>query len=146
MADVNGNPVYPLLYNGTTYLPIRAVSNMLGLNVDWDGATQTVLLGKSSTSDTSTDSSAESNKDNNSSTTTVTIPISNPSVDKIRKFMKMLIDERGYPDYIIEDAVAEFKAYGPNDKNGKFIYTFELSKKDTFKTSRDTHFVYPSFP
>ncbi len=47
MADVNGNPVYPVLYGGTTYLPIRAVGNMLGLDVDWDGATQTVILEKS---------------------------------------------------------------------------------------------------
>ncbi len=47
MTDVNGNPVYPVLYGGTTYLPIRAVGNMLGLDVDWDGATQTVILEKS---------------------------------------------------------------------------------------------------
>ena len=33
MADVNGTPVYPLLYGGTTYLPVRAVANMLGVNV-----------------------------------------------------------------------------------------------------------------
>ena len=44
MADVNGTPVYPLLYGGTTYLPVRAVANMLGVNVGWDGATQTVIL------------------------------------------------------------------------------------------------------
>ncbi len=50
MKDVNGNPVYPMLYGGTTYLPVRAVSNMLGVKVDWDGATQTVLLTSSETS------------------------------------------------------------------------------------------------
>lgn len=44
MADANGNPVYPVIYEGTTYLPIRAVSNMLGVAVDWDQATKTVLL------------------------------------------------------------------------------------------------------
>ena len=43
-SDVNGNVVYPVLYNGTTYLPLRAVGNSLGLHVDWDGATQTVVL------------------------------------------------------------------------------------------------------
>lgn len=50
MTDVNGNPVYPMLYGGTTYLPVRAVSNMLGVKVDWDGATQTVLLTNAATS------------------------------------------------------------------------------------------------
>ncbi len=44
MADAKGNPVYPVSYQGTTYLPIRAVSNMLGIAVDWDQATKTVLL------------------------------------------------------------------------------------------------------
>lgn len=47
LTDASGNRVYPITYNGTTYLPVRAVSNMLGVAVDWDGATQTVLLGKS---------------------------------------------------------------------------------------------------
>lgn len=46
LTDAGGNRVYPITYNGTTYLPVRAVSNMLGIGVDWDGATQTVLLGK----------------------------------------------------------------------------------------------------
>ncbi len=44
MADAKGNSVYPVNYKGTTYLPIRAVSNMLGIAVDWDQATKTVLL------------------------------------------------------------------------------------------------------
>lgn len=42
--DAVNNVVYPILYNGTTYLPIRAVATMFGKNVDWDGKTQTVIL------------------------------------------------------------------------------------------------------
>lgn len=47
LKDASGSTVYPIIYEGTTYLPIRAVSNMLGISVDWDQATQTVLLGES---------------------------------------------------------------------------------------------------
>lgn len=45
MSDVTGATVYPITYKGTTYLPVRAVGNMMGVGVEWDQATQTVLLG-----------------------------------------------------------------------------------------------------
>lgn len=44
--DANGAAVEPFTINGTTYLPVRAVGNALGLDVDWDGTTSTVYLGK----------------------------------------------------------------------------------------------------
>lgn len=44
-TDANGNKVEPFVIDGTTYLPIRAVGEALGLNVSWDGATSTVILG-----------------------------------------------------------------------------------------------------
>ena len=43
--DVNGNPVDAVIYKGTTYLPVRAVAEALGLEVNWDGDTRTVYLG-----------------------------------------------------------------------------------------------------
>ena len=46
LTDAGGNRVYPISYNGTTYLPVRAVGNMLGIGVEWDQATQTILLGE----------------------------------------------------------------------------------------------------
>ena len=42
--DVTGKVVDPFVIDGTTYLPIRAVASALGLGVDWDGSTKTVLL------------------------------------------------------------------------------------------------------
>lgn len=48
--DAAGNTVYPISYEGSTYLPIRAVGNILGCKVEWDGAAQTVRLGKAGTS------------------------------------------------------------------------------------------------
>lgn len=43
-TDANGNAVEPFAVNGTTYLPVRAVANALGLTVRWDGSTSTVTL------------------------------------------------------------------------------------------------------
>lgn len=48
--DAAGNVVEPFIVDGTTYLPIRAVANALGLGVGWNQQTSTVLL----TSDGST--------------------------------------------------------------------------------------------
>ena len=42
--DETGSRVYPLLYNGVTYLPVRAVGELMGKVVGWDSATQTVTL------------------------------------------------------------------------------------------------------
>ena len=43
--DVNGNSVDPFIVDGTTYLPVRAVSGALGKEVGWDGATKSVYIG-----------------------------------------------------------------------------------------------------
>lgn len=44
--DVNGNSVSPITYNNTTYLPIRSISALFSIPVEWDGANNKVLLGK----------------------------------------------------------------------------------------------------
>lgn len=44
LRDVNGNEVQPLSFEGTTYLPLRALAEIVGLEVGWDAATQTILL------------------------------------------------------------------------------------------------------
>lgn len=52
MAMVNGNevkidpekPLSPVIVNGRTFLPLRFVAENLGFKVDWNGATQTIIL------------------------------------------------------------------------------------------------------
>ena len=44
LTDANGNPVYPIIYNNSTYLPVRAVGELSGMTVNWDNATQTVEM------------------------------------------------------------------------------------------------------
>lgn len=44
--DAKGNPVEVFVYNGTTYLPIRAVGEAVGKTVQWDGKTNSAYLGK----------------------------------------------------------------------------------------------------
>ena len=42
--DANGNVVEPFIIDGTTYLPVRAIGDALGLEVGWNGETNTVSL------------------------------------------------------------------------------------------------------
>lgn len=43
--DPDGKVVEPFIYNGTTYLPVRAVGEAFGKDVHWDGDTATVYVG-----------------------------------------------------------------------------------------------------
>ena len=47
-TDANGNPVEVFIYNGTTYVPVRAVSNLFDTPIQWDGQTYGVYIGKHS--------------------------------------------------------------------------------------------------
>lgn len=49
-TDVNGNPVDVFEYNGTTYVPVRAVSQAFGKEVAWDANTRTVIIGSNPSS------------------------------------------------------------------------------------------------
>lgn len=42
--DAAGNIVEPFIYNGTTYLPVRAISEAFGRDVNWNNDTSTVTV------------------------------------------------------------------------------------------------------
>jgi hypothetical protein len=44
--DVTGKTVEPFAVDGTTYLPIRAISEAFGKEVSWDGGTSSVYIGE----------------------------------------------------------------------------------------------------
>ena len=44
MTDASGNEVYPIIYNGTTYVPIRGAGQVLNMDVEWDSNTGNVHL------------------------------------------------------------------------------------------------------
>ena len=51
LTDVNGKTVQPFVYEGTTYVPIRAVGENLGATVDYDGnANRATLVSSGSSS------------------------------------------------------------------------------------------------
>ncbi len=53
--DANGKYVEPFTIDGTTYLPVRAVADAVGVNVDWDDRTNTVVLSNKKVQNNTTD-------------------------------------------------------------------------------------------
>lgn len=45
-VDSKGNTIEGFIYNGTTYLPVKAVASAVGKAVSWDGKTKSVYIGK----------------------------------------------------------------------------------------------------
>lgn len=45
LTDANGNKVEPMIYQGTTYVPLRAMSNLMGKEVDWNQSEMAVYVG-----------------------------------------------------------------------------------------------------
>ena len=52
LYDANGSKVEPMIYEGTTYVPLRAMSNLLGKEVDWEQQTLSVYIGEKPTAET----------------------------------------------------------------------------------------------
>ena len=44
MKDGNGAPLYPILYNGNAYVPIRAFSTAMGASVGWNGSNSSTVV------------------------------------------------------------------------------------------------------
>lgn len=62
--DVNGNVVEVINQNGTTFLPIRAIGEALGKDVEWVGETKTAIVGDNKLSDSVMESLKNNNVEN----------------------------------------------------------------------------------
>ena len=69
-TDSRGNEIYPMLYDGSTYLPLRAIGELMGKEVSWDNDTDTVIL----RSDTLVTDADSFHQNTNSSTNTTRQP------------------------------------------------------------------------
>lgn len=46
ITDENGNTIQPIIYNGRTYLPARAISEAINKPVTWEAKSRSIYIGK----------------------------------------------------------------------------------------------------
>jgi len=44
LRNANNEVVYPIIYEGSTYLPVRSIANLFGADIDWIDSTRTVSI------------------------------------------------------------------------------------------------------
>lgn len=78
LKDGHGEAVYPVIIDGSTYLPVRAIADMMGASIIWDGTTKTISIqGNSAQIDDAVPTDLPSSNDDISSKASK--PVSNKS-------------------------------------------------------------------
>ncbi|MGN0712026.1 MAG: copper amine oxidase N-terminal domain-containing protein [Anaerovoracaceae bacterium] len=110
--DVNEKRVYPIVYQGSTYLPVRAVSALMDEDVEWDNYSKTVYIGKT----LSNPNKSKAKKDTES----------RKSLETVEKEAYQAPDEKGglVKVYIRPDIniMYDFNMKVFNDEDGKTVY------------------------
>lgn len=106
--DADGNPVEVFVYNGTTYVPIRAVAEAFDLDVSYDSNTKTAIISEKTAQKTNSDTVETSSNNENIN---VTIGQKN-ALKSAKQYLELmafsysgLIKQLEYEKYSHDDAV-----------------------------------------
>lgn len=105
--DENGKPVFPLNYQGSTYLPVRAVSALMNENIEWAGKNKTIYIGRTLSEPGSQVSVASDGA------------VRDGSISSALKPAVQLADAFVRPDIIV---MYDFEVQNFFDENGKLVY------------------------
>lgn len=104
-TDATGKVVEPLLVDGTTYLPVRAIAQALGLDVEWEDKTYTVKIKEIKNKDEKDDKKEEKNDDKKPETAVnenVIEGIGQITTNNIQKEQSTIRDEKSGEIYTVD--------------------------------------------
>ena len=131
LKNVNGDTVYPMLYEGTTYLPVRAIAELNNKEVVWYEDTKTIDIVDKKDS-TVTDADKIVNGNQGTQTPTPTQP-SQTLPDAVNG-AKITLD-RAIEKALEKAGVSAASLYTKNAdydyENGQYVIDVELDTKDT---------------
>ena len=108
--DEQNNTVYPLLNNGTTYLPVRAIGELMGKNVSWNASTKTVTLTSSDSLVTDADSFHQGSSDSSDAASANPSASEKPSASPNSGNSQESSSEQNASGKMISDETAKSKA------------------------------------
>lgn len=133
LKNVNGEVVYPMLYEGTTYLPVRAISELNNKEVVWYEDTKTVDIVDKKES-TVTDADKIVSGDQGTQTPAPTQPSKPSDIPSAVTGAAVTLD-KAVEIALIKAGVTEAELYEKNVDydydNGKYIIDVEIETKDT---------------
>lgn len=147
--DGNGKSVEPFIYEGTTYLPVRAVSEALGKDVRWDGNTNSVYIGEPKVVDESMTWLNELdyfNLQSNSINKWKVLP-NDSFKDSTGNFCTRAISFRFLPSYSADSIYTDYLINKKYTKiSGKFVlsYDFRSAGNGCLKIYGDNRLLYTS--
>lgn len=133
LKNVNGEVVYPMLYEGTTYLPVRAISELNNKDVVWYEDTKTVDIVDKKES-TVTDADRIVSGDQGTQTPAPTQPSKPSDIPSAVTGAAVTLD-KAVEIALTKAGVTEAELYEKNVDydydNGKYIIDVEIETKDT---------------
>lgn len=119
-----GKAVYPLLYNGSTYLPLRAIGEIMDKEVKWNNSTKTVTLTSDGYTVTDADSFGGSgtvtDADNFGNTTQPTQPVQ-PADIGMWQAKKIALQDAG-----LNESNVDFLETETDYNDGRKLYEIEF--------------------
>ncbi len=121
--NANGDVVYPMLYEGTTYLPVRAIGEIMGKTVYWYEDQKMVELKDSKTTVTDADVIVPSGGGQPQNTTAPDSPQSSASEITVEQAKEIALKKAGFAesDVFFKEAKKDFD-------DGKWVYDIEFVK------------------
>lgn len=135
-----GKNIYPLLYDGSTYLPLRAIGQIMNKEVVWNQATKTVTMTSSGMTVTDADSfTGQTNPPQNNTNNTASADIG------VEKAKQIALDHAGLTASKVQSLYAEVdwddgrKQYDVEfwDGSTKYEYEIDAAGGKVLKSERD---------
>lgn len=129
--ETTGETQYPITYNNRTYLPLRSVAKLSGLEIDFDNDSNTIFLNEK-------DNQNQIDKDNDETIENPTKKKTETKTETISRFMKE--HNKLNPDYMITQVYWNYTDYIKFYRDGLFVDVYFENDRIKAVITENTYF------